>query len=153
MSDQPVQIGTLKAVCPKCGKMGKPVDTYTVKGLLAVSLAVLRPVSYAFCRNPDCAIVYYSLDGQQTFGEADLRERVYQKSPEDETVFVCYCFRHTLGDIKTDAGQGGESSIVRQITEGIQNSLCACDIRNPQGSCCLGNVRAVVQRVQSNQQG
>jgi hypothetical protein len=41
---------------------------------------------------------------------------------------------------------------VERVTAGVQADQCACDIRNPQGSCCLGNVRAVVQRVEAKLQ-
>jgi hypothetical protein len=57
---------------------------------------------------------------------------------------VCYCFRHTLQSIRSEAATMEESAVVAAITAGIKAGQCACDIRNPQGSCCLGNVRAVV---------
>ncbi len=37
-----------------------------------------------------------------------------------------------------------------QMTTGTKTGQCACDIRNPQGSCCLGNVGAVVKRVEES---
>lgn len=30
------------------------------------------------------------------------------------------------------------------ITAGIRAGQCACDLRNPQGICCLGNVRRLI---------
>jgi hypothetical protein len=36
--------------------------------------------------------------------------------------------------------------LIEEIKAGIKTGQCACDIRNPQGSCCLGNVSAVVKR-------
>jgi hypothetical protein len=33
-------------------------------------------------------------------------------------------------------------AIVDDIKAGIKAGQCACDLRNPQGTCCLGNVRA-----------
>ena len=64
-------------------------------------------------------------------------------------MFVCYCFRYTPGSIRAEIEATGHSTVVDAINEGIQAGQCACDIRNPQGSCCLGNVRAVVKRIEA----
>lgn len=133
--------------CPGCGLKGKPVDTQTVKALLAVSLEVVRPVAYRFCRTEVCPIVYFSTDGRQTFTEADLRERVHQKHPLDDEVLVCYCFRHTVGSLRAELVETHRSTAVERVNAGIAAGQCACEIRNPQGSCCLGNVSAVVKQI------
>ena len=138
-----------KVLCSACGQKGKRVDILTLKALLAVPLTDLRAVEYLFCRTPDCPTVYYSLDGQQQFGEDALRERVHQKHPTADDVLVCYCFRHSLGSIRVGLLATGRSRVVASVTAGIQAGQCACDIRNPQGSCCLGNVRATVQKIES----
>jgi hypothetical protein len=44
------------------------------------------------------------------------------------------------------------STVVADVTTGIKAGQCACEIRNPQGSCCLGNVRKVVKRIQQEVQ-
>jgi len=138
---------TAAGACPTCGEMGKPVDTLTLKALLAVPLTEVRTTSYSFCRTADCPTVYFAVDGKQTFDEEMLRERVHQKHLGSDDVFVCYCFRHSPGSIKAELRQTGRTRVVEAITSGIQAGQCACDIRNPQGSCCLGNVRAVVGRL------
>ena len=38
-------------------------------------------------------------------------------------------------------------AIIDDISTGINAGQCACDLRNPQGSCCLGNVRGLSERV------
>lgn len=129
--------------CPECTREGKRVDALTLKALLAVSLTEMREVEYRFCGTQDCPVVYYTADQQQRFYEQDVRERVYQKHPSEGDVFVCYCFRHTVASIAREAETAGRSTVVATITTGIQAGRCACDIRNPQGSCCLGNVRNV----------
>ncbi|MBI4362655.1 MAG: copper chaperone Copz family protein [Euryarchaeota archaeon] len=131
--------------CPACGKPGKPVDLLTVKAMLAVPLTELRATRYRFCKTPECPMVYYGVDADHPIGETALRERVHQKHPEDDDVFVCYCFRHTPATIRAEVESTGRSTVVEAITAGIQAGRCACEVRNPQGSCCLGNVRAVVE--------
>ena len=138
-----------KALCPACGQAGRSVDLSTLKALLAVPLTELRCPQYRFCPTPGCPLVYFSVDGTQSFGEGQLRERVHQKHPAEEDVFVCYCFRHTVGSIRAELGTTQRSTVVQEVTAGIQAGQCACDIRNPQGNCCLGNVRAIVQRLQT----
>ncbi len=132
--------------CPACGEKGKPVQGQTVKALLSVSLRKVRGVDYLFCKTQACPIVYFSSDGESTFTVEQVRERVYQKEPEAAEVFVCYCFRHTVGDLRA-ASPETRAAIVNDINTGIQAEQCACDLRNPQGSCCLGNVRGLIKRL------
>ena len=90
-------------------------------------------------------VVYFSPDGEQTFTVEQVRERVYQKAPDAEDVFACYCFRHTVGDVRA-ASPETRAAIVDDINTGINVGPCACDLRNLQGSCCLGNVRGVIKQ-------
>ena len=133
--------------CPECGKSGKSVEGQTVKSLLSVSLRQVKEVQYLFCRTQSCSVVYFSADGEQVFTMEQVRERVYQKEPEAEDVFVCYCFRHTVSELST-ASHEGRIAIVDNINAGISTRQCACDLRNPQGSCCLGNVNRMIKQLE-----
>ncbi len=133
--------------CSACGQKGKPVHGQTVKALLSVSLPAVQDAEYLFCRTQSCPIVYFTVDGNQMFTIEHLRERVYQKEPDVDSVFVCYCFRHTVGDVRAASGQK-RAAIVDDVNEGIQAGQCACDVRNPQGSCCLGNLHGLVKRLE-----
>jgi len=135
-------------VCPTNGKPGKLVETQIVKAMLALPLTEIRNTQYYFCREADCQTVYYSADGAQTFAESDLRERVYQKHIDEDDVFVCYCFRHTPASIREEFHVTGKTTVTYSINLGIKAGKCACDFRNPQGSCCLGNVNSLVKRTQ-----
>jgi len=148
----------IATACATCGRTGKLVETRTVQALLALPLTEMRGDTYRFCSQSDCPTVYYSTGGaagagdastRQAFREADLRERVHQKHPADDEVFLCYCFRHTPGSIRAELQATGHSTVVQRVTAGIKAERCACEIRNPQGSCCLGNVRAVMKQLAS----
>jgi hypothetical protein len=132
--------------CPICGMTGKLIRSQTVKSLLSVTLREVQDIEYLFCKTRDCPVVYFSPDGEQIFRVGQIRERVYQKEPENEEVFVCYCFRHKVGEIRT-ASSESLKAILDDINTGIDAGQCACDLRNPQGSCCLGNVRGLIKRI------
>ncbi|MHB8136149.1 MAG: putative iron-sulfur cluster-binding metallochaperone [Anaerolineaceae bacterium] len=129
-------------VCPDCGQKGKPVHGQTIKALLSVSLNRIREADYYFCRSTACSVVYFTADGNSKFTTGQIRERVYQKEPNQGDVFVCYCFKHTIADI-LNATPEEFNALLHDINSGINANHCACDLRNPQGSCCLGNVRSL----------
>ncbi len=145
--DLPLAIGQrtphAMAACPVCGERGKPVQAQTVKALLAVSLREVQSEEYLFCRTQTCPVVYFTPAGQ-SFSLEQVRERVYQKEPQAPDVFVCYCFRHTVGELLASTPLTSKA-ILDDIEAGIRARQCACDLRNPQGSCCLGNVRELLK--------
>ena len=130
--------------CPKCGNPGRGVQGQTVKSILSVSLRHLQDVKYLFCRTQSCQVVYFSTDSEKVFTVEQVRERVFQKEPDAKDVLVCYCFHHTVGDLRTALSKE-RVAIIHDINMGINAGQCACDLRNPQGSCCLGNVRALIK--------
>lgn len=132
--------------CPACGDKGKPVQGQTVKALLSVTLRQVQNGEYLFCGTRTCPVVYFSADGKQTFTTEQVRERVYQKEPDTADAPICYCFQHTVGKLR-DASPETRTQILDDINTGIQADQCACDLRNPQGSCCLGNVRGLIKRL------
>jgi hypothetical protein len=120
----------------------------TVKAMLAVTLRRIQDTKYLFCRTPACPVVYFSHGGGQTFIASQVRERVYQKELQAEDVFICYCFRHYVGELRSATPQA-RLVVLDDINNGIDAGLCACDLRNPQGSCCLGNVRSLIKQLDS----
>jgi Zinc binding domain len=133
--------------CPTCGKIGKPVQVQTVKSLLSVTLHQVQDAQYLFCRTQTCPVVYFSAEGKQAFTVEEVRDRVYQKEPEAEDVFICYCFRHTVRELRAGTPED-RIAIVDNINSGIEAGQCACDLRNPQGLCCLGNARGMIKRLE-----
>jgi hypothetical protein len=129
--------------CPACGAAGKPVQTQTVRALVATSLRAITGERYRFCATAACPVVYFTAQTGQEIITDQLRELVFQKVTAHPAALVCYCFRHTLHDLRTGTEQQ-RAAILADITAGIQAEHCACDVRNPQGTCCLGNVRRVI---------
>lgn len=146
----PVPAPQLRAVCPACAAQGKAVSVATVRALLRTSLRAVTHTAYHFCATSDCPVVYFTFDGGQHFTTDQLRERVFQKAPADPAVLVCYCFQYTRTAVQ-HADASTHARIVADITAGVQAGQCACDIRNPQGACCLGNLRRLAVSLQSEQ--
>lgn len=129
--------------CPHCGQAGKVVQGQTVKALLTVSLRAMCEVEYRFCQTPSCPVVYFASDGQQTFTLDQVRGPIYQKAQAADVTPLCYCFGYTVGAVRAMT-RTQRAAVIDDINAGIQAGQCACDLRNPQGSCCLGNVREVI---------
>ena len=132
--------------CPDCGTTGVVVPFLTVKVLLTESaLCGARAGRYRFCSNPCCDAVYFSEDGE-TFTTSDVRVAVWQKQPFGQRT-ICYCFAESETTIRNEILRVGQSDAVRRVREQIRASRCACDVRNPQGRCCLTDLMAAVTRV------
>jgi hypothetical protein len=136
--------------CPVTGTKGKKVGGATLKSMLSVSLRAVQNVQYYFCPEASCDVVYFSENGEQLFYTHDIREQVYQKAPTNPDVLICYCFYHSLGAIQQEFESTGRTSAVDDINAGIQSGQCACDWRNPQGDCCLGNVHRLIKQLRTN---
>ena len=139
---------TQPQACPNCQEKGKAVDIMTLKSLLVPdAMKRTHPEhSYQFCRTTDCPIVYFN--ESSSFSKDDLTVEVFQKGHEDTTP-TCYCFGYNRKQLSDDALKNGKSTIQGEITKYTKDKKCACEIRNPQGSCCLGNVAQVVKEAVS----
>ena len=130
--------------CPDCGTKGKPVDASTVKANILRTLRDVNAESYRFCTKRECPVVYFSNPSGERYAVEEIRVAVYQKDPDNPRVPICYCFKHTVGEI-IEASLDKKEGIIQDINEGIRKGQCACDIRNPQSSCCLGNVKLMMK--------
>lgn len=128
--------------CPGCGHRGRQVALLTVQAQVAISLRELGPSPYYFCVTPGCEVVYYAA-GSPPILCGQMRERVFQKE-RAPNVLVCYCFRYSLRRLQWSDG-AERAAILADIIAGTRQGQCACELRNPQGSCCLGNVRRLLR--------
>ena len=67
------------------------------------------------------------------------QEPAFTKEPPGDRT-VCYCFDVSEGDLRDEVARVGRSDAAARITAHVQAGRCACEIKNPQGSCCLGNL-------------
>lgn len=91
-----------------------------------------------FCVQRDCGTVYFDAGGHQ-IKKDHLEVGVWQKEKSLD-VPVCYCFNYTARAIVEDARGNSPPVIPATIRNKIKAGKCQCDVKNPEGSCCLGNV-------------
>jgi Zinc binding domain len=133
--------------CPVSGTIGTRVDLVTVKALLSMAaLHRLEGRGYCFCPEPSCDVVYFDRAAASVFGKQDLSVRVGLKETEDP-IPVCYCFGFTVADLRNDIDSRGVTDVPALITAEVKAGHCACEVKNPEGSCCLGNVSQAIERL------
>jgi hypothetical protein len=136
-------VATLRPGCPSCGRPGRDVDRITFKALLhARALARLGPGDYRFCPTRNCSIVYYG--SGESFHREDVLVPVFQKETEVGRT-VCYCFAVSAETIRREAAAVGVSASAERIKALVKSGRCACEVRNPQRTCCLGDVFAIAR--------
>jgi hypothetical protein len=138
--------GREPATCSACRTGGKPVDSLTVKALLTeTALRRFEPGLYRFCPDTRCEVVYFA-ELVVAFLKSDLRVPVWQKETPGRRT-VCYCFGEHEADIRIEVERDGHSGAVDRVRAHIAAGRCACEVRNPRGACCLGDVTMAVDRL------
>ncbi len=132
------------ARCPRCGAIGRVVAEETIEAILKASLATsLLAVERRFCRTASCDALYYGADGR-FIEKAAARVRVGVKESEDP-IPLCYCFDFNRADVRREVAQTGECTISARIAAEVRAGRCTCEVKNPSGGCCLGEVNRAVR--------
>lgn len=132
------------APCIGCTTPSRAVHRRTLEHLVKpVKAATIQDVQYYYCSNSHCEVVYFSNENVPVFTVEDVKVRVFAKDL-GENVAVCYCFDWTRARIKNELIQTGHSTAPANIAREIEAGNCACDVRNPKGECCLGDVRSFI---------
>jgi len=135
--------GSAPGDCPRCGTRGQRVDRLAVASLMS---GVVPPTqSYWLCRERECDTVYFGEDATVlTASDMNVSPGFKSKSP---AALVCYCFQHRRGDIEAELLAEGRTSIPGRIAAEVKAGNCACEVRNPSGKCCLGEVQQATQEI------
>ncbi|HYS53456.1 MAG TPA: hypothetical protein VER58_06810 [Thermoanaerobaculia bacterium] len=138
-----VEAESASEFCPSCGSKGTSVDLITLKALLtADGLRRGVPPAPRLCATADCPVVYFDNAVPIVFREYELTVPVHAKHLDDVLVPVCYCFGYTPRKIREE----GEIAS-KTITAEVKAGHCACEVKNPKGVCCLGDVAKVERRL------
>jgi Zinc binding domain len=141
------KIGTMPAIlpCPGNGTRSKMVDMLTVKSLVRTLPLGLPDTQYYFCDASDCDVVYFASEvDAPMFRREDLIVRVGAKEIVDP-ITICYCFGFTRQDIGDEIRSTGKSTLAKRIAAEVEAGRCACEVKNPSGKCCLGDVTRTVK--------
>lgn len=139
---------TAQNACGECGEVGRAVARQTVAHhVKSEKLSFVDTQEYKFCPSENCPVVYYSAAGR-VFTVEEVRELVTAKTSGDARP-VCYCFGFTQGFIREEIERTGKSTVPAQVAQFIKEKLCVCEIRNPAGACCLGEINRTVKTLAS----
>jgi len=127
-------------ICPACMLLGKKVKLLTVKSMLkpAALSSLYADTDHYFCSISNCDVVYFDTN-KKIYSISDIKVPVHQKDVSLK-VPVCYCFDWTKEKIIKSVEKELKPNPIDHIRENIKENRCGCEVNNPQGSCCLGNV-------------
>ncbi len=138
------------SVCRECGNEGKAVKEITLKSLVKKprleSIKILD--GFYFCDTAGCEVVYFNNEQDVYLNKTDVSIRVGIKEADDP-IPVCYCFGWTRKKILDQLKKKGFSTVVEEISAKVKAGECACEVNNPTGKCCLGEVNRLVKSVSS----
>ena len=106
----------------------------------------IQNVQYYYCNEPGCEVVYFSNESVPSFKTDDIRVKVFAKD-KGEDVNVCYCYGWTRGRIKEQLIKSAKSTASLEIAMELKSGPCVCEIKNPKGECCLGDVNSFVRSI------
>lgn len=132
---------------PKRQSVGKyrcPVNGREYKGVLEKTIKQhiyepwnrkLTSQNYYFCDDPDCDVVYFGEDNS-IINKSEIRSQVGIKNLSGEAL-ICYCFGVTVNDAIANP------EVKRFVLESTKGKMCACEVRNPSGKCCLKDFQKI----------
>lgn len=133
--------------CPGCNRNGKKVKEITLNNLLKNDKEP-GSESYQVCTTQNCNIVYFSESDSQRFNKDDLKVRFGLKEAESPRT-LCYCFNHSVEEIESEIIATGDSKAISKIKTSMKENGCDCEITNPLGGCCMGEISKVIKDLKS----
>ena len=140
--------------CPRCGTAGRSVQAVTLSSLLTPSAreGADDVAGYRFCATPSCEVAWFRTDDGHVFEKHDVRVRIGLKETASPRP-ACYCFGHDVESIEREIRETGGSTVVASVTARCRAGEDRCRETNPQGSCCLGNLRRIVKELRGETVG
>ncbi|MDD1504097.1 (2Fe-2S)-binding protein [Lysinibacillus sp. CNPSo 3705] len=131
--------------CPSCKNKAKNVQLITIKSMMKPSVlgSINAMNDHYFCATKDCHVVYFDASNKE-YLLTDIKIDVHQKNDSLSTP-VCYCFDWTKEKIKQHVENELAPNPLEHIRANIKEQRCGCEVNNPQGSCCLGNVTKYIK--------
>jgi len=135
-----------KVECPNCNEKAKGVLSKTLNALLTDELKKEFTCldGFYYCKSPSCEVIYFR--DERILRQDDIKVIVGLKEGATPAT-VCYCFKWTKEKIKKELIQSKISTSVEDIKTKMDTIGCACEVLNPSGGCCLGDVGKAVKEI------
>ena len=135
-----------KIECPKCNQKAKGVLEKTLNNLLNKNTKekIICLSGFYYCKTPSCEVVYFR--DNQILTQKNMNIIVGLKK-DAQPATVCYCFDWTKEKIKNDINQNGKTTALEDIKNKMNTIGCSCEILNPSGGCCLGDVSQAIKDI------
>ena len=121
--------------CPACGKKGRKVNNETMIHHVK-DISKMGDGGYSFCGNRQCNTVYFR--GEETFTTHMVNKEIGLKDASSPQGAVCYCYNYPKSELYDD-------SLIDKINIRIDNYGSRCDLRNPNGRCCIKEIKKAQQ--------
>ncbi len=135
-----------KVACPSCGQKAKGVLAKTLDALLTSSakssLSCLD--GFYYCKTSQCKTIYFREN--QVLTQEHLSVIVGLKEGASPAT-VCYCFEWSKEKIQAELQATGSTKALGDIKAKMENPGCACEVLNPSGGCCLGDVSKAIKEL------
>ena len=140
---------TEAAACPACGQPGRSVPLRTLQALLAHHSDVALPEGpWRFCDSPACEVVYFGDRAAPVFRKNQLTVRVGIKETAPPHP-LCYCFGHSEESLRAEWQATGRLESVESLRVAVKEGRCRCDVKNPSGACCLGDILKAAKAIRT----
>jgi hypothetical protein len=137
-----------KAACPVCKAKAKSVLGKTLQHLLRedIKMQLSCLEGFHFCKTPTCPVVYFR--DEKTLTQENIKVVVGCKEGAVPAM-VCYCFAWTKEKIASQLKATGKTDALEDIKAKMQDPGCSCEILNPSGGCCLGDVTQAIKEIKA----
>lgn len=122
--------------CPKCGDVCRNVENKTLyhQVMFPENQTILED-QYYFCCAKTCTVGYFSNTGHII---SKKRLRTYNEIEGDK---LCYCFDISTNQYLSALKANNAEKIKNFVIQKTKSGVCACEIKNPSGQCCLANFK------------
>lgn len=138
-----------KVECPKCKKKAKVVLGKTVEHLLTLKAKAKLSCfdGFNYCKTPSCEVVYFN--ERKILTQKDMHVVVGAKEGAKPSI-LCYCFEWSKEKIAKEIEENGTSLALTDIKHKMHTIGCQCEILNPSGVCCLGDVSKAIKELKNS---
>jgi len=135
-----------KVACPTCHTLAKSVLGKTLANLLKEETKSRFDCldGFYYCKTATCRTVYFR--DETILTQDDLTVVVGLKEGAVPAT-VCYCFDWTKEKIKAELDETGDTTALEDIKAKMEKPGCSCEVLNPSGGCCLGDVGKAIKEL------